>query len=440
MRFAKSLNMSESNFLEMVPEGARLAVDSPELRFIQRAARLLLCYNMRSKSLRSRLLEIGDALWIPLQVHIGYRTVTVHTPDGVQVHAQTPEFRINIAVSAVVNRTIDKVCAGRISLTEAIGILDNVEKTAERHSRWTLSLMFGLAACALAWLQSADIGAMIVIALSSAAGMFARQFMHRFDPVLFALPFVAALIGSLAGGIVIRAGWTQTPGICLIVPALMLVPGPHLINGLYDMIENNMQTGIPRFGLAAGILVAAALGIFLGGWIMLGLTTVPPWQGARIPIPLWLDVFLAGVAACGFGAFYNAPWRVLWTSIVCGMVGHGIRYICLVGGMELAVSTFFACMAIGFMANRWVSSMRIPFAAVAFAGAVPMMPGVLMFRSIGGAMDISAAGNLAPLPLIADTLANFFKASFVVGAMGMGLLAGAWVSGLVFRILMKVRT
>lgn len=432
--------MSESIFSDPQPGRARLGVESDELRFIQRVARLLLHYNMRTESLRLRLQEVGDALWVPLQVHIGYRTATVYTPDGVHVHAQAPEFRINIAVSAVVNRTIDKVCAGALPLPEAITILDNVEKTAERHSRWTLALVFGLAAGALAWLQSADWAAMLVIALSSAAGMLARQYMHRFHPVLFALPFVAALIGSLCGGVVIRAGWTNTPGICLIVPALMLVPGPHLINGLYDMIENNMQTGLGRFGLAVGILFAAALGIFLGGWITLGLTTVPPWQGARVPIPLWLDVLLAGVAACGFGAFYNAPWGVLWTSIVCGMVGHGVRYLCLLAGMDLSVATFFACLAIGFMAIRWVGSMRIPFAAVAFAGAVPMMPGVLMFRSIGGAMDIAAAGSAASLTLIADTLANFFKASFVVGAMGMGLLAGAWVSGQVFRLFVKVRT
>ena len=373
-------------------------------------------------------------------MQVGYRTVTVYTPDGLHVHAQAPEFRINIAVSAEVNRTIDKVCAGKLQLPEAIRILDEVEQTAGRHSRWTLSLMFGLAAGALAWLLAADWAGMAVIALSSALGMLARQEMHRYHPVLFAMPFVAALIGSLLGGIVILLGWTQTPGICLIVPALMLVPGPHLINGLYDMLENNMQTGIPRLGLSAGILVAAAMGIFLGGWLTLGMTTVPPSTVPAQPITLWLDILLAGVAACGFGAFYNAPWRVLWTSIACGMVGHGIRYLCLANGMQLEIATLFACVAIGFMAIRWVSSMRIPFAAVAFAGAVPMMPGVLMFRSIGGAMDIAFAGPSASLTLVAGTLANMFKAAFVVGSMGMGLLAGAWIGSQVFRLLIKVRT
>lgn len=402
------------------------SVECDELRLIQLVARLLLHYNMRTGGLRQRLHELGDTLSLPLQVHIGYRTVTVFFPDGSQVHAQAPEFRINIAVSAEVNRTVDKVCAGKMSLAEAIAFLETVEQTAGRHSRWTLSLMFGLAAGALAWLQSADWGGMAVIALSSALGMLARQAMHRFQPVLFALPFVAALIGSLMGATVILLGWTHTPGICLIVPALMLVPGPHLINGLYDMIENNMLTGIARLGLSAGILVAAAMGIFLGGWLILGMATVPTWKSNTVLIPLWLDVVLAGVASCGFGSFYNAPWRVLWTSIACGMVGHGIRYLCLQQGMSLEISTLFACMAIGFMAIRWVSSMRIPFEAVAFAGAVPMMPGVSMFRSIGGTMDIAEAGSHASQELVAGTLANIFQSIFVVGSMGMGLLVGAW--------------
>lgn len=426
--------MSDTFITPSPDQNARLSLESDELRFIQRAARLMLHYNMRTSALRERIEEIGMALWLPLQVHVGYRTVTVFAPGGITVHAQAPEFRINVAVSAQVNLTIDKVCAGNLPLPEAIRILDEVEKTAGRHSNWTLSVMFGLAAGALAWLLSADWGGMAVIALSSALGMLVRQQMHKHHPVLFALPFVAALIGSLMGGAVILLGWTETPGICLIVPALMLVPGPHLINGLYDMIENNMQTGIPRLGLAAGILVAAAMGIFLGGWATLGMTTVPVSINkiALAPMPLWLDVVLAGIASCGFGAFYNAPWRVLWTSILCGMVGHGVRFICLEHGMQVEIATLFACLAIGFMAIRWVSSMRIPFAAVAFAGAVPMMPGVLMYQTIGGAMDISFAGAAAPVSMMSSTLASGFKAAFVVGGMGMGLLAGAWLGSLVF--------
>lgn len=414
-----------------------LTADSDAARFIQKASRLLLQYNMRSSLLRERLDEIGKALALPLLSQIGYRTVTVYAPNGVTLHSQASELRINIAVSAEVNRTVDKVCAGTLSLKDAVEILDNVEERAGRHSRYSLALLFGLAAGALAWLLSADWAAMAVISISSALGLIVRQELHRHHPVLFALPFVAALIGSLLGGIVIRMGWTSTPGICLIVPALMLVPGPHLINGLYDMIENNMQNGLARLGLAVGILVAAAAGIFVGAWMTLGMTTVPIYKILSAPIPLWVDVILAGVASCGFGAFYNAPWRVLWTSILCGMIGHGVRFLGLQYGLHVEIATLLACAVIGFMAIRWVSSMRIPFAAVAFAGAVPMMPGVLMYQSIGGAMEISFIGQAASVELVAHTLASGFKACFVVGGMGMGLLAGAWLGSLFFKAMAK---
>jgi uncharacterized membrane protein YjjB (DUF3815 family) len=163
-----------------------------------------------------------------------------------------------------------------------------------------------------------------------------------------------------------------------------------------------MQTGLCRLGLAMGILIATALGVVLGGWLTLGLDTLStsPSEAMRLTLPL--DVALAGVAACGFGAFYNAPWRVLWVSILCGMVGHGLRYLSL-DHVSVGMSTLFACLAIGLIANVAADRLRLPFSAVAFAGAVPMMPGVFMYQSIAGAMRLSAAGTTADPAVAAAT-------------------------------------
>jgi uncharacterized membrane protein YjjP (DUF1212 family) len=398
------------------------------LGFLQRAARLLLQYNMRTALLEQRLRQAAVALGQDVQILTGYRQLTIHAANGAYAHVQVHELRINVALSARVNWIVDELCAGVISVEDAVQRLDEVEHIAEKHNRWLLAFMFGCAAAALAALLSADWPAMLGIAFASATGLLVRQQLAKRHVALFALPFVAAFIGALIGGLLIRAGLTATPGICLIVPALMLVPGPHFINSLHDIVENNMTTGLARFGLAVSIMVAASLGIFVGGWLTLGMTTVPPWDSTITHIPLWADVLLAGIAACGFGAVYNAPWRVLWISILCGMLGHGIRYLGLEYGVGLAMSTLVACMVIGVVAASFVERLRIPFAAVAFASAVPMMPGVLMFRAIGGAMEISLAGTQAAPALVASTFSNLFTAGFVVGAMGMGLLMGARVN------------
>ena len=120
------------------------------LAFLQRAARLLLEYNTRTELLRRRLREVAQVLGLKVQVAVGYRSITLYTPEGGYTHSQAPEFRINIAVSSVVHHIIDDVCAGRLLPAEACARLDDAERGAERHNRWILALIFGFGAAALA--------------------------------------------------------------------------------------------------------------------------------------------------------------------------------------------------------------------------------------------------------------------------------------------------
>jgi uncharacterized membrane protein YjjP (DUF1212 family) len=402
------------------------------LRFLELSVRLLLEYNVRSKSIERRIERIAQHLGVNVQTFVGYREVTLAMADGRSLHARAPELRINVAVSAGALHVIDLLCLDRIGLDEATDSLETLEHLAPRHGRWVVTLLFGLAASAIAWLLRADAGAIVVSGVSSALGLIARQELAKWSVILFAHPFVAGLIGAAVSGLAIRQGWTETPGLCLIVPALMLVPGPHLINGVHDMLENHMQTGVCRLGLATGILIAIALGVVLGGWLTLGPATLSTSPSETIRLTLALDAALAGVAACGFGAFYNAPWRVLWVSILCGVVGHGLRYLCL-ENLGVEISTFFACLAIGLIANAAANRLHLPFSAVAFAGAVPMMPGVFIYQSIAGAMRLSAAGTTAAPAIAAVTLALSFKSAFVVGAIAIGLLIGARLANLAHR-------
>src|SRR5262249_17971956 len=141
-------------------------------------------------------------------------------------------------------------------------------------------LVLGVAAASLAGLLGADAGAAVVAGLATGLGLFARQELGRRHFSLLALPLTAALVGAVLGGLAIRLGWTRTPDLVLIVPALMLVPGPHLINGVLDLLDNYLPMCMARLGLAAGILLASALGIVLGVELTLPGPLLPE-QGAR---------------------------------------------------------------------------------------------------------------------------------------------------------------
>jgi uncharacterized membrane protein YjjB (DUF3815 family) len=204
----------------------------------------------------------------------------------------------------------------------------------------------------------------------------------------------------------------------------MLVPGPHLINGLLDTLQNHLQTGICRLMLAAGILLSAAAGALGGGAAVLDLQVLTGATSEGLRLTLLLDMALAAVASCGFGAFYNAPWRVLWISIFCGMIGHGARFICLGLAFSLPTATFIACLVIGVLAGFAVIRPRLPFSSVAFAAAVPMMPGTLIYRSIRAGVDLSWGGSPEAGVQLTAMMVPLLQSLVVVGALVFGLLLG----------------
>jgi uncharacterized membrane protein YjjB (DUF3815 family) len=94
-------------------------------------------------------------------------------------------------------------------------------------------------------------------------------------------------------------------------------------------------------------------------------------------------------------------------------------------GVSQEIATLFGCLVIGLIAAAAVERLHLPLAALAFAGAVTMMPGAFIYESIAGAVQMSTAGRDVDPALAAITLALSVKAAFVIGAMVIGLLAGA---------------
>src|SRR4029079_3878629 len=134
---------------------------------------------------------------------------------------------------------------------------------------------------------------------------------------LLTLPFAAGFIGAVLGGLAIRLNWTRTPELVLIVPSLMLIPGPHLINGLLDLVDNYVPMSIARLGLATSILIATAIGIALG--IQLTLQEFPLAQNVDADhLNVFLDMFLAGLVTIGFAVFYNTTWPHTWMATAGG--------------------------------------------------------------------------------------------------------------------------
>jgi uncharacterized membrane protein YjjB (DUF3815 family) len=204
----------------------------------------------------------------------------------------------------------------------------------------------------------------------------------------------------------------------------VLVPGPHLINGLLDLIDNYLPMALARLGLAAGILLASALGIVVG--IELTLPELASAEQGSNPDRLNLasDMLLAALVTFGFAVFYNTPRHLIWMAAVGGMTGHGLRFLALEAGARLEGATFVGGLAVG-MVSAWLArGSRAPVAVIAFAGAVTMIPGLHLYRALSGARQLARLGELMEPAAVAGTLGNALQGSIVVGGLALGLILG----------------
>jgi len=334
--------------------------------------------------------------------------------------------KVDMRIIVATIRVVADVVEGRLEPSNARSALAEIERP------FPIPLpLFALASAgvagSLATIFGADAPAILLASAGAGVGGLLRRMISLRSSNVLLQAFVAAVFAGLVGAAASHFHLSRTLSFVAASQCMALVPGPHFLNGLGDLLSVRIPLAICRLTFAGVIVAAISTGLLLG--LGLGGASLPVTE-MTVSIPLLRDALAAGIATACFAAIFAIPRNVLVWTVGIAVAAHMTRWLMAnVIGAGVGWESLVACALAGTLGTLVARRYHAPFAAVAFAAVVSMIPGIFMFRAASGMIEILQREASAPGTLIAATLGDATRAAVVVLAMGIGLVTPRYFVG-----------
>jgi uncharacterized membrane protein YjjP (DUF1212 family) len=385
------------------------------------AATILFAHGQTTERTVTAAERFARALGVTVRVLPYWGELTVEL-DGAPISQIVPAKPLGVDMGRVlaVTTVIDQVCDGTLPAGAAQSALESAGRLLPASTpRFILFAAIGATSLGVIF-GELDAISLLLIATSAAIGALVRRWLSGFSHNPLIQPLCAAFIAGVVAAAASRFQLSHAAALVAFCPCMVLVPGPHILNGAIDLARTRIALGIVRLAYAGVIvLLICAGGLF--GFTAAGANLAIAESSP--PVPLVIDVIAAGCAVASFGTFFSMPWRLLAFPIAAGMLAHAARWALIsVAGTNAATGALVACMLVSVLVTPIVNRLHLPFAALAFSAVVSLMPGFFLFNAATGLVELVSIGPNAPAALLTSIAANGATAFLIIMAMTFGLI------------------
>ena len=334
-----------------------------------------------------------------LHIHIDYNMlmVNIHNTElSFSKFQRCDKHGINFTALSSVSKLTYRAANENYSLAQYEAALDEIANR-ERNYSPLLTAVGPAVACGGFCIQfGCDWVAFLSGPLAAFLGFRLRYRLIEFGLNIYMAIACAAFASTVVAWLTtyLPASWTSTPLHPLLACALFIVPGVPLINFVDDMLDNNIQTGLVRAANTMMMMIAMAFGILLAlKFCLWAFNFQPDIMGiSMVPHHNYLEYAIAAaISGMGFSMIFNIPQRLLCVAAVGAAIAVCPSNLVSLQPDELCqfslgwggvLGSLAASVLISLIMLRMAHRVHAPMQILAICSVIPMVPGVLMYRSL----------------------------------------------------------
>jgi uncharacterized membrane protein YjjP (DUF1212 family) len=391
--------------------------DDEHYRTVLAAAAVLYANGQSTAMMQTAVARLNSGLSVDTVLIPSWPMLTL-TADGSRDTVLTEPVSptgINMRRVGSLMRVVDRAQDGPLELQTVVrAVADAGGEKPSSTITFTVACATGAAALAVIFGATNPL-TVLLVANGAATGGLLRRWLGNTGAGPVVQVFGAAVIAGAIGAVATHLNLGASTALVAVCQAMVLVPGPHILNGALDLLDLRMSLGLARLGYAALLLAGITGGLVLG--LALGGQTLAVSAPASAA-PFYLDVIAAGIAAASYPVYFSMAWRMIGWPVAVGALAHAMHWWVLHAGASIALAAFLSCLLVGVILVPVSHYMRIPFAGIGFASVVALVPGVYVFRTLSGFVQF--AGHPSP-ELLSAASSDLIVASITVTGMAIGL-------------------